>query len=294
MPRAPITYQSRPQKWTDETLSDALNSFQFGILAALDLLNPDETQTLNLPGFVFVPEPDAHIATLNNTVNHGEPYPAPSHKKWLRNRGRLAVAATSFVSQDIWPTPIITASALRTGTDLSMSPKVALAMVGLNAPAAYLSIRNCGLTPGLDRITVSQGLEYEDHSINSGNDRKFPSDAVRELIRMGRRPGANLMPFAQRILLRPLRSLLLEDPSAAYIPHPPVPAPWLYETSLMTGIPVSAFVRYAEHEYDQTGGTYMDTATLNDLVNLLYEFGHTEVAQELKGVEWNLPEGDYW
>ena len=293
MPRAPITYQSRPQKWTDENLSDALNSFQYGILAALDLLHP-ETQTLDLPGFVFTPEPDTHPAILKNTVSHGEPYPDPSHKKWLRNRGRLAVAATSFVSQDIWPTPIITASALRTGTDLSMSPKVALALVGLNAPAAYLSIRNCGLSPGLDHITMSQGLEYEDHGISSGSDRKFPSDAVRELVRMGRRPGANLMPFAKRILLRPLRSLLLEDFSDAYVPHPPVPAPWLYETSLMTGVPVSAFVRYAEHEYDQTGGTYIDAATLNDLINLLYDSGHTEVAQELKGVEWILPEGEYW
>lgn len=296
MPRAPITYQTRPQKWTDETLNDALNSFQYGILKALNLLTtPDNhTETLNLPNFTFTSTPETHPAILNNTVNHGEPYPAPFHKKWLRNRGRLSAAATSFTNQGLWPTPIITASAHRTGTDLCLSPKVVLAMIGMAAPTAYPAIRTCGLSPELDKIAIAQGMEYEDHGVRGGNDRKFPSDPVRELVRIGRRPGADLMPFAQRILLRPLRSLLLEDPSEAYQPKEPVPASWLYKVSLETGVPVTAFVRYAEHEYDQTGGTYMDTGVLQDLIGLIYEFGYIEVAKELEATEWILPEGDYY
>lgn len=305
MPAAPITYQTRPQKWTDDVIQDALNSFQYGLLMALDLLHPEaESKTLNLPNFTFTPTPETHIAIQNNTVNHGEPYPAPSHKKWLRNRGRLAVSASSFIKQDLWPTPIVMAAAHRTDSPLIMSPKLALALVGMDVPAAYLSARTTGLSPELDRIAETQGIEYEDHGVRTGNDRKLPNSTVRELVRIGRRPGAALPPFAVRLLQHPIKSLMIPDEENAYAIKPPVPAAWLYEVSLLTGVPVTAFILYAEVEYLDKGITYMDKATLKELIQTIYEaepthtdeIGHILLARKLEYIlqTVELPEGGYW
>lgn len=296
MPRAPITYQPRPQKWTEDDLSDALNSFQYGILLALNLINEDDS-TLILPGFTFTPPPNTPSAILNNTVNHGEPYPDPSHRKWLRNRGRLAVAATSFVNRGIWPTPIITASVLRTGTDLSMSPKAALAMLGLTAPVDLKAITETGLTPHQDNVARALGMKYEDHGIRTSHDRKLPSDPVREMIRLGRNNPGDLPPFAVRAIKVPLRSLLNPNPPNPGEHHSvrkPVPAHWLYETSLLTGVPVISFVRYAEHDFRSRGTTYMSEDTLVDLIGIMYEEAPIQQAEELEQTKWKLPEGDYW
>lgn len=303
MPAVPITYQTRPQKWTDDVISDALNSFQFGLLMALDLLNSDD-HILNLPGFTFTATTETPSQIINNTPSHGEPYPDPIQKKWLRNRGRLAVSATSFVKQGLWPTPIIRAAAHRTGTTMSMSPKLALALIGVEPPTALRSLHTSGLSPYLDRIAASQGIGYEDHGVRTSNDRKFPNNTVRELVRVGRRPGAALPPFAVRLLRHPARSLMVPDEENAYAVKPPAPASWLYETSLLTGVPVTAFIRYAETEYFDKGVTYVDKLTLRDLIQVIYEAdpldhddtGSVLLARELEDMmkEVELPEGEYW
>lgn len=296
MPRAPITYQTRPQKWTDETLNDALNSFQYGILTALTLLDP-ENGTLIFPGFEFVPDATTPEVIKANTVCHGQPYPDPIQKKWSRNRGRASVAASTFISRNLWPTPIITASAQRTGTEYSMSPKVALAMLNMSVPSDYLAVIEAGLTPHLDHIASTIGLKYEDHGIRTSNDRKLPSDATRELIRLGRANRDDLQPFAVRLLRLPLRSLLNPSPPAPGEHHKvrtPVPAKWLYETSLLTGVPVTTFVRYAGHDFNQRGTTYMNEDTRMDLIGLLYEGAPVSVAQDVENLEVKLPEGEYW
>lgn len=292
MPRAPITYQSRPQKWDDLNLTQSLNSFQYGVLKALDLLS--ESECLDFPGFEYVPTSFTDPIITINTINDTQPYPAPSQKKWLRNRGRLAISASTFVIRDLWPTPIIMAAAHRVGTDLSLSPKLALAMLAMTVPAAYTSALNSGLSPHLDKIVSSNQIEHEDHGVQAGADRKFPSDVIRELVRLGREPDADLMPFAWIVLNRPSRSLLFETQLQARIAHDPVPASWLYDVSRLSGIPVTAFVRYAEYEYLAKGATYMDIDTLTELIALLYEASQPDMALELESNEWQLPVDEMW